>query len=155
MKASEIDIRECWSVIEDVLRIQAPGLFATLAPPASEAEIAELEQIIGLRLPNDLTASLRCHNGQRDPSRLWSLTDGGMLLSTSGIAESWQIELRSVASQRRIQDSEGWAMRRGALVLPALRALVKSVRRGAIQRPPQMVVKCVARRGSTRRAEAR
>jgi cell wall assembly regulator SMI1 len=91
MKASEIDIRECWTVIEDVLRTQAPRLYATLAAPASEAEIAELEQIIGLRLPSDLTASLRCHNGQRDPSRLWSLTDGGMLLSTSGIAESWRI----------------------------------------------------------------
>ena len=91
MKTSEIDIRECWSVIDDVLRMQAPRLFATLAAPASEAEIADLEQIIGLRLPNDLMASLRCHNGQRDPSRLWSLTDGGMLLSTSQIAESWQI----------------------------------------------------------------
>lgn len=68
MKGSQIDIYECWSVIEEALCAQAPRLFATLAAPASEAELAALEQIIGLRLPNDLTASLRCHNGQRDPA---------------------------------------------------------------------------------------
>ena len=91
MKASDIDIRESWNSIEEALRAQAPRLVATLAPPASEADIAELEQVIGLRLPTDLNASLRCHDGQRDPSCLWSFTDGGMLLSTSGIAERWRI----------------------------------------------------------------
>jgi cell wall assembly regulator SMI1 len=65
-------------------------LVETLAPPASDAEIAKVERSIGLHLPSDLATSLRCHNGQRDPTRLWSFTDGGMLLSTNAIAESWQ-----------------------------------------------------------------
>lgn len=91
MTTIDVDIRESWSTIEAALREQAPQLIATLGPPASDQELADVERKTGLQLPEDLTASLRCHNGQRDLSRSWSFTDGGMLLSTDGIVERWQI----------------------------------------------------------------
>jgi cell wall assembly regulator SMI1 len=91
MTRSDIDIRETWALIEEALRAHAPQLVDTLAPPASDLQIAKVERSIGLQLPRDLETSLRCHNGQHDPTRLWSFTDGGMLLSTDGIAENWGI----------------------------------------------------------------
>jgi cell wall assembly regulator SMI1 len=87
----DVEIGESWSLIEAALRACAPRLIDTLGPAATDLEIAGLERAIGLRLPGELKASLRCHNGQRDPSRLWSFTDGGMLLSASEIAGRWRM----------------------------------------------------------------
>lgn len=48
----------------DWLRVNVPLAYENLAPPASQAEIDDLEQVLGQRLPDDVKAVLRLHNGQ-------------------------------------------------------------------------------------------
>jgi cell wall assembly regulator SMI1 len=80
-----------WRRIDGYLHRHAPRVAASIAPPASAADVAELQAAIGRVLPNDLAASLRIHNGQVDPTRLWVFTDGGRLLDCRGIAEMWRM----------------------------------------------------------------
>src|SRR5215813_6685049 len=89
MARQDVDIREAWTLIEETLRGHAPQLVDTLGPPASDVEIARVERSIGLNLPKELATSLRCHNGQQDPTRLWSFTDGGMRPTLSRRAGGW------------------------------------------------------------------
>jgi cell wall assembly regulator SMI1 len=46
------------------LKDNVPAAHANLAGPATDGDIAELEATIGQRLPQDLVAVLRIHNGQ-------------------------------------------------------------------------------------------
>lgn len=84
-------IGNAWQRIERVLNRRASKVAATLAPPATEQEIAEVERVLKLTLPDDLKQSLRIHNGQIDPSQLCSFVQFYILLSTSQIIESWQM----------------------------------------------------------------
>lgn len=44
--------------------IHAPKLVADLAPPATDAQLAALAQAVGRPVPDELRASLLCHDGQ-------------------------------------------------------------------------------------------
>jgi cell wall assembly regulator SMI1 len=55
---------DLWDRLESFLRASHPALLATLNPPATDAEIARAEAALGVRLPADLAASLKVHNGQ-------------------------------------------------------------------------------------------
>jgi cell wall assembly regulator SMI1 len=85
------DLRETWTRIETALVQHVPETAATLAPRATEAEIAELEAAIGLQLPDDYRQSLQVHNGQIDPSKVHHLTIEGLLASTRQVAETWRM----------------------------------------------------------------
>lgn len=84
-------IDDLWCRIERVLKTHAPNTATTLAPPASERELADLESAIRLTLPPDLRASLKIHNGQIDPTRCHAFCGEGILLSTSKIADRWRM----------------------------------------------------------------
>jgi cell wall assembly regulator SMI1 len=84
-------IRDLWQRIERVLEEHAPETASTLAPPASDQEIAVLEAAICRSLPADLRASLKVHNGQRDPTRSHAFCGEGMLLGASEIADRWKM----------------------------------------------------------------
>jgi cell wall assembly regulator SMI1 len=100
-------MRDLWQRIGRALQAHAPDTATTLAPAATDQEIAALEAAIGLTLPADLRASLKIHNGQRDPSGCHWFTAEGVLLGTSEIAERWRMvtvideELRSHAAPRQ------------------------------------------------------
>jgi cell wall assembly regulator SMI1 len=85
-------IAEIWARIERVLKGRMPDTAKTLAPPASEQEIAQLEAGIGLVLPDEFQASLRIHNGQDDPYGLHGFFLDGPLATTVEIAEIWRIK---------------------------------------------------------------
>lgn len=85
------NIRTIWTRIERVLECHVPETAATLAPPATEDEIAEAETATGLKFPTDLIASLKIHNGQNDPSCCHSFINEGLLASTQQIAETWRM----------------------------------------------------------------
>jgi cell wall assembly regulator SMI1 len=85
------DIREIWTRIERALAQHVPETAATLAPPASDEEIAELEAAIGLHLPDDYRQSLRVHNGQIDPTKCHHLTIEGLLATTKQVADTWRM----------------------------------------------------------------
>src|SRR5436190_21108144 len=91
MGQSRSRVAGIWRRIERVLADAVPETFATLAPPAGDADIAFVERAIGARLPADLAASLRVHNGQADPSRLHIVAPYWLLMGTAEIAETWRM----------------------------------------------------------------
>lgn len=74
-----------WVRIERWLRANAPRTYGTLAAPARPGTIAVAEAQMGLRLPEDLRASLLRHNGG-GPSLL-----GEDPLDVRGIRDSWRM----------------------------------------------------------------
>ena len=75
-----------WARIEAWLKENAPKALATLQPPATDAQIAELEKALGMALPPDLLASLEIHDGQTNPSQWIGLMNGWRLMSCQEIA---------------------------------------------------------------------
>jgi cell wall assembly regulator SMI1 len=61
-----IDVAAAWARIERWFATHLPDRALRLRPPASEAAIAEAEEQLGRRLPADLRASYRVHDGQDD-----------------------------------------------------------------------------------------
>lgn len=88
---SDASILDLWRRIERVLEQHAPETAATLAPPATDQDINVLEAAINQPLPADLRASLKVHNGQRDPTRCHAFCGEGMLLATTEIADRWKM----------------------------------------------------------------
>lgn len=88
---NSMTIQELWHRIERVLEAHAPDSAKTLAPPASDRELDELEAAIHLTLPADLRAFLKIHNGQIDPTRLHVFCGEGTLLDTREIADRWRM----------------------------------------------------------------
>lgn len=82
-------MQDIWTQIEDWLKTNAPSVLETLQSGASETEIAELEQLLSLRLPDDVRASYRIHNGQSTYS--YGLIDGREFLSLERIKDEWLI----------------------------------------------------------------
>src|SRR5215467_7017510 len=95
-----VAIPRLWLGIERVLQEHAPQAAATLAPPATGEEIANLEAALGLSLPADLRLSLQIHNGQHDPTRCHAFTDEGILLGTHDIADRWKMVTAIDKSER-------------------------------------------------------
>lgn len=60
---SELRLTRAWDVIEEWLSSHAPESYASLKDPASEAEVAGLEDVTGGPLCKEFTILLRRHNG--------------------------------------------------------------------------------------------
>ena len=97
------------------LRANVPAAFDNLAPPATEAELAEAERVIGDSLPDDVKAVLRMHNGQKVTATP-SGADEGIpclptlsFLSTAHIASEWKSwdDLRREAAPGELEEIEG------------------------------------------------
>jgi cell wall assembly regulator SMI1 len=91
MLFSSVAIGETWTRIERVLRERVPDTALTLAPPATDEEIDDLQRAINLTLPPEFCQSLRIHNGQNDPTRCHGFFIEGLLASTKQIAETWRM----------------------------------------------------------------
>jgi cell wall assembly regulator SMI1 len=102
MPNSTNKIQGLWQRIERVLEAYAPETMRTLAPPATDHDIAELEKSIKLTLPTDLRDSLKVHNGQNDPTRCHSICGEGIFLNAAEIAERWRMntEIDEAESRR-------------------------------------------------------
>src|SRR5579871_4550797 len=64
-------IRDLMEMIERILTPEFPELIASLRPPATEAQIARVEAIIGRTLPEDYKELYRLHDGQSDDNGLF------------------------------------------------------------------------------------
>lgn len=83
-----------WARIESWLDAHAPGTRATLNPPADLTALDTVEAAIGRRLPPDVAASLRCHDGVGldEHTKGWfMLLDGYIPLSAAGIVDQWRM----------------------------------------------------------------
>ncbi|AXQ20820.1 molybdenum cofactor biosynthesis protein MoeA [Acinetobacter wuhouensis] len=86
-------MQQLWQRLETILKDSHPSLLADLAPPATDSEIADLENQIGAKLPDDFIACLKIHNGQHGKAD--GLFDGSEFLSISRILQEWST-LKSV-----------------------------------------------------------
>jgi cell wall assembly regulator SMI1 len=88
-------MKTIWNRIHAWLKENAPAGFGNLRPGASAKAIADAEKAMGLKLPADVKASYRIHNGQGDDP-LWVDTGlvGGeawRLISLQEIVEQWKL----------------------------------------------------------------
>jgi cell wall assembly regulator SMI1 len=80
----------------DWLQANVPAAFENLAPPATDADLAELERVIDNALPHDLEAVLRRHNGQKVTMTVRNIVKATpclptlSFLSTAEIAIAWK-----------------------------------------------------------------
>lgn len=77
-----------WKRFEEWLAINWQEGLSVLNPPATEIEIASLEETIGVSLPKGFKDCLRVHNGQ---SGFLGLFDGTEFLSTQEIMSQWNV----------------------------------------------------------------
>ncbi|BEN51430.1 MULTISPECIES: SMI1/KNR4 family protein [Serratia] len=82
-------MKQLWEKMEAILQDTDPDLLADLGPPATDEDIATLEQALGLSLPADFVACMKIHNGQHGISH--GLFDECEFLSTSRIIQEWRI----------------------------------------------------------------
>src|SRR5688572_13123427 len=108
-------ITQSWKVIEAWLRENAPDVKRSLRPGATPKAIAELEAKIGTPLPDDVKASYRIHDGQKDDAPCGVFPSLGddlgpepafRLLSVKEIARAW-------AMMKGLLDGGDFAGRKG------------------------------------------
>ena len=68
---------ELWTRLETFLQLNAPQIYAGLAPAATEAEIADAEARCGFSFPPDVHRSYLRHNGQQIAGQGFSMSVGG------------------------------------------------------------------------------
>ncbi len=92
-----------WDEFEEWLQRNQPREVGTLGSPASEADIDNLEAVLGREIPGDLRRSLLRHDGTADSSLRTLYTDHH-LLSAAEIAVVWK-NLKSLSEEI---DFEWW-----------------------------------------------
>lgn len=84
-------IDRAWSRIERWLAQHAPASYASLRPPASPADIARTQAVLGRHLPAELVASLRRHDGVAlDRGSSFSLPPFYTPMSAATIGSDWK-----------------------------------------------------------------
>lgn len=91
-------MQDVWKRIEAWLAVNAAELLATLRPGATEAEIQEVEDFLGVALPEDLKSFYQVHDGQwvwQDKADFqpkdYALYNMHKFLSLARVQEEWQI----------------------------------------------------------------
>ncbi|MBD1875506.1 SMI1/KNR4 family protein [Nodosilinea sp. FACHB-131] len=105
-------MNDLWHRFENWLEQNIPDALQTLNPGASSEEIEAIQNILGIKLPEDYIASCMIHNGQNQ--ELPSLTRWGTLLSLGVVKDSsfntvrveWEM-LKSVYEEDWINEPEG------------------------------------------------
>jgi cell wall assembly regulator SMI1 len=105
-------MNELWNRYESWLEQNVPGALQSLNPGASVEEIEAIQNVLGVKLPEDYIASCMIHNGQNQESP--SLTCWGTLLSLGVVNDSsftticneWTI-LKNVYDKDWINQPEG------------------------------------------------
>jgi cell wall assembly regulator SMI1 len=82
-------MKQHWIRLESWLKTHKPALLADLNPPASDADIQELEQKLGVTLPTDFVDCLKVHDGQKGKAD-W-LFSGSEFLSSRRILDEWVV----------------------------------------------------------------
>lgn len=82
-------MQQQWNTLEAWLKINNPAVLADLNPPATQADIQDLEKTLGTALPQSFIDCLKVHNGQKGKAE-W-LFDGHQFLSVADIKMNWLI----------------------------------------------------------------
>ena len=76
-----------WARVEAWLQKKARRIHRSLAPGASDAQIAELERKLGITLPDDVRSSFRIHDGAEESDLFPSTEPDDMAYSLMSLAE--------------------------------------------------------------------
>lgn len=116
-----------------VLPVEAPELWASLNPPASDEEIAALERAIAPHpLPKEVEVWLRFANGQHADSHWWPTVGGGSFMSVAAMIEQHEL-------------IAGWPMQPKAwLRLTHSSHYMVAIELGQSSRPPLIIDACVS-----------
>jgi len=82
-------MKAIWNRIHVWLEANAPEGYGHLRPGASAKAIQTAEETMGLKLPDDVKASLRVHDGQANEPGLIG-GEGWFLMSLEEMVEQWQ-----------------------------------------------------------------
>jgi cell wall assembly regulator SMI1 len=82
-------MNELWQLLETWLQTNWPEGKLALNPPATLAEITDLETALGTKLPRDFVSCLMVHNGQSGSAG--GLFDNSEFLSTHAIYDQWSV----------------------------------------------------------------
>lgn len=90
-----MDLSSCLTRFETWLSGSLPAIHATLQPGASQLELAELETLIGMALPDDFRALYAWHDGQewplsRDVPEVTGLLAGMDFLPLTEVSQNWR-----------------------------------------------------------------
>lgn len=77
-----------WTRYKQWLEQHWPEALAALNPPASDEDIARMEQVLGAPLPADYIASLKIHNGER-AGPAFGLFRGDEYLPVDSVLSNW------------------------------------------------------------------
>ena len=80
-------MKNTWEKLRKIFQDKYPQILETLNPGADLIDIEELEQKIGVRLPDSFKEFYQIHNGQKRTSL--SLFDGDYLMSIDEIFNEW------------------------------------------------------------------
>lgn len=89
LTAWSVDMKELWEQVEQYLKAHQPEALKSLAPPATDNEITNLEKELGVTLPKDFVECLKIHNGQLDDAMAFFA--GLEFLSTERILAEWKV----------------------------------------------------------------
>jgi len=82
-------MQEIWTYIESWLYANAPKIFDTLQPGASDTQIKAAEDFLSIQFPAEVKASYRIHNGQSDHS--YGFLNWKEFLSLERMQEEWAV----------------------------------------------------------------
>lgn len=87
-------MKDKWKAIEDYFKKNNKAILSTFNPAATEVELKELENVIGIKLPKDLIELYSIHNGQ-DTGRVFGSAiiepESEGLSPISKIIEEWKL----------------------------------------------------------------
>ena len=101
------DVESSWKRIDKWLKANAPDMLAALAPGASDAQIADVEQKLKVTFPEDVRASWRVHDGGEDIGLLPSSEAGDMAYSLLSLKEMAR-DFKSMRAWRDMGWENGW-----------------------------------------------
>lgn len=101
------EVELSWQRIENWLRDNAPETYATLNPPAADADIVAAEQVIGVPFPPDVVASLRIHDGVVPGPAAFHVAGRYSPSSLGRITGAWQLLTEILLEQFDEDDMSG------------------------------------------------
>lgn len=87
-----------WAGIDRWLDTHTPATSRLLRPPVEPAALVSLREVVGVDLPDELVASLSCHDGEQQDD--WTgVLPFGRLLSAEEIGLAWRMSMEVAAEE--------------------------------------------------------
>lgn len=107
-------IQELWNKLETWCNANAPAMLEDLNPGASDADVALLQDTIGIKLPATFIESLKIHDGENDGWPYKVIAGRGAYLAIEDILKNWNLRKQVAVQMADFQDQLDAEVRSGA-----------------------------------------